>query len=177
MTRYAVLLRGINVGKAKRVGMADLRELLTAEGFDGVATVLQSGNVVLDASMAAPELARTIERSLERRFGFAVDVVVRTEQELRRVLAKDPFGDVADDESRYLVTFLAGPVHPAVADAVGRADFGRERCLVDGAETYAWCPDGIRDSPMLAALSRTEGPRPVGTMRNWRTLRRIVAVL
>ena len=54
MTRYAVLLRGINLGRAKRVAMADLRALLDEAGFEGVATLLQSGNVVLESGKSAP---------------------------------------------------------------------------------------------------------------------------
>ena len=40
------LLRGINVGRAKRIAMADLRTLFEELGFTAVCTVLNSGNVV-----------------------------------------------------------------------------------------------------------------------------------
>src|SRR5688572_680112 len=71
--RYAVLLRGINLGRARRVGMADLREALTGAGYGNVRTLLQSGNVVLDADAAPGQLAPALERVVEERFGFAVD--------------------------------------------------------------------------------------------------------
>nr|WP_269440817.1 DUF1697 domain-containing protein [Micromonospora tarapacensis] len=58
MARHAVLLRGVNLGRAKRVGMADLRKLLTVEGYGNAATLLQSGNVVLGADQRADKLAR-----------------------------------------------------------------------------------------------------------------------
>jgi uncharacterized protein (DUF1697 family) len=44
MTHYVALFRGINVGRAKRVTMADLRALFVDFGYDDVRTVLQSGN-------------------------------------------------------------------------------------------------------------------------------------
>jgi hypothetical protein len=54
---------------------------------------------------------------------------------------------------------------------------GDERYLVDGSETYFWCPGGIRDSPMLAAGARKTGLRIVSTMRNWSTIRKLAALL
>ena len=44
-TRVA-LIRGINVGKAKRVAMAELRAELEKIGYEDVRTLLNSGNVV-----------------------------------------------------------------------------------------------------------------------------------
>ena len=49
MTRFVALFRGINVGKAKRIAMADLRKLLESMDYTGVATLLNSGNAVFEA--------------------------------------------------------------------------------------------------------------------------------
>jgi uncharacterized protein (DUF1697 family) len=54
MNSYAVLLRGINVGRNNRIAMADLRELLTGLGYTDVATLLQSGNAVFSTDGADP---------------------------------------------------------------------------------------------------------------------------
>jgi len=181
MGRYGVFLRGINVGRANRLAMADLRTLLTSEGYRNVATLLQSGNVVLEAQVSADDLATAITQSLRQRFERAIDVVVRTREDLRRVVAKDPLRDVAVDDSRYVVLFRSEPADQALVDTVAGIDFGAERCLIDGAEMYFWCPGGIPDSPMLAALSKIPAPaagaRPVSTMRNWNTVRRLVTML
>ena len=67
MTRYAVLLRGINLGRSRRIGMADLRALLTEAGYGGVATLLQSGNVVLDSDLAPGPLRTALESLLQGR--------------------------------------------------------------------------------------------------------------
>ena len=176
MTRYVVFLRGINVGRAHRVGMADLRQLLKDEGYGEVRTLLQSGNVVLDAGLPAEELAGAVEQALERRFGFAIATVVRTREELLDVVAKDPLGAVADDPARYVVSFCAGPVPPAVDELLGSVDPGDDAYLVDGRELYLWCPQGQLDSPLNAALAKLGGG-PVSTARNWRTVRRIADLL
>jgi uncharacterized protein (DUF1697 family) len=43
--RYVALLRGVNVGRAVRIAMADLRALVRRAGYREAATLLNSGNV------------------------------------------------------------------------------------------------------------------------------------
>jgi uncharacterized protein (DUF1697 family) len=176
VTRYALLLRGINVGRAHRIAMADLRALLEAEGHAEVRTLLQSGNVVLDARQPAAELARAVELALERRFGFPVPVVVRTAEELLAVVAADPLGSVATDPSRYVVFFTDGEVPAGVVELLGSTDPGDDAFAVAGRELYLWCPHGQLSSPLAAALAKHRGG-PVGTARNWNTVLKVAAML
>lgn len=170
-TRYVVLLRAINVGKARRVAMPRLREVLTDRGHGRVVTHLNSGNVLLDSPLPEAELAAELSTAIEGEFGFAVPVVLRTGSELDAVVAHDPFGDVATDPSRYSVTFL--PERPtAQLVAVLPPAEGPGQYAVDGRELYLWLPDGIRDSPMaLWKWDRLLGT--AGTNRNWNTVRRL----
>ena len=65
--RHVALLRGINVGKAKRIAMADLRALVADLGYRDVGTLLNSGNVVFTAPGAGPEdAARRIVDNVRR---------------------------------------------------------------------------------------------------------------
>jgi uncharacterized protein (DUF1697 family) len=84
--RRVALLRGINVGSHRRIGMADLRELLARQGYEDVRTHLQSGNVVLTSSLSADRLGKKLERELEAGLGFPVEVIVRTRAELARII-------------------------------------------------------------------------------------------
>jgi uncharacterized protein (DUF1697 family) len=176
VTRYALLLRGINLGRAHRVAMADLRELLAAEGHGSVRTLLQSGNVALDSELPAAELAGSVEQALERRFGFPIATVVRTRDEVLAVVAEDPLGTVADDPSRYVVAFCAEPVPPEVDDVLRAVDPGDDRYAIDGRELYLWCPHGQLQSPLSAALAKGRGG-PVTTVRNWRTVLKLADLL
>jgi uncharacterized protein (DUF1697 family) len=106
ITRYVALLRGVNVGRARQVDMPRLREVLTAAGHGAVRTHLRSGNVLLDSPLAEADLAAELTAAVEKEFGFAVPVVLRTGTELAVVLATDPLGAVATDPARYSVTFL-----------------------------------------------------------------------
>ncbi len=105
--KYVAFLRGINVG-GRTVKMAELKKAFESLGFRNVRTVLASGNVVFDA--AGPErkaLARKIEEALEKRWGFAIPVVLRAADELRALDAADPFkGIVVTPETRLYITFL-----------------------------------------------------------------------
>jgi uncharacterized protein (DUF1697 family) len=170
VTRYAVLLRGINVGRAKRIGMGPLRQALTARGYAGVRTLLQSGNVVLDSDRQPGELAADVEAVIRSEFGFDVPVVVRTAPELAAVLAADPLAAVATDPARYLVTFLPAEPDPALVAALpdpGPAD-GAYRLA--GRELYLWLPDGVLRTPVGAwRWDRLLGM--TGTARNWNTVR------
>lgn len=165
MTRFVVLLRGINVGTAKRVAMADLRELLGELGFTDVRTHLNSGN----ATVTGPdgEHAPRIEAALRERFGFEVRTVVLTADELRAIVDGNPFADVADDGSRMMAHVLGEPPDPADAHDPVAADPRRARLV--GRVIYQWCPDGLLAAP------------PVGwpdgrlvTTRNWNTLRKLL---
>jgi uncharacterized protein (DUF1697 family) len=176
VARYVLLLRGINVGRAHRIAMADLRALLTDAGHGEVRTLLQSGNVVLEADPPAAELARSVEQALEARFGFAVPTVVRTAEELLAVLARDPLADVVTDPTRYVVSFSADPVPAAVEELLRSVDAGGDRYVVDGRELYLWCPQGQLKSPLAAALAKHRGG-PVGTARNWATVGKIAGLL
>ena len=67
---YVAFLRGINVGRAKRIAMADLRVLLEGLGYTGVRSVLNSGNVVFEAAgTTALEAAAAIEEALVLKLG------------------------------------------------------------------------------------------------------------
>jgi uncharacterized protein (DUF1697 family) len=169
-TRYVALLRGINLGKARQVGMPRLVEVLSARGHENVRTHLRSGNVVVDSPLGESALAADLSAAIEEEFGFDVAVVVRTGKELAAVVTGDPFATVATDPARYLVTFMAEPPDPAAVDALPPPEGGEY--LVRGRELYLWLPDGIQKTPLASwKWDRLLG-RP-GTARNWNTVVRL----
>jgi uncharacterized protein (DUF1697 family) len=171
-TRYVALLRGINVGKARQIGMPRLAEVLTAGGHANVRTHLRSGNVVLDSALAEAELVADLEKAIEKEFGFAVPVVVRTGAELEKVIASDPFAELATDPARYLVTFLPEPPSRAAVAGLPPVEDGGGEYLVRGRELYLWLPDGIANTP-LAAWKWDRLLGVAGTGRNWNTVTKL----
>src|SRR5439155_26258659 len=131
VARHVVLLRGINIGSRRRVSMPDLRDLLTAAGFEDVQTYVQSGNVVLSSRMSPQRVARECERHIADGFGLDIAVVVRARDELAGVVTRNPLGRLAVDPRRYQVTFLDGPLTPDVVRKLEDAVVPPERLVVD----------------------------------------------
>src|SRR5215471_7775792 len=134
MTRYIALLRGINVGGNNMVAMGDLRALLTKMGFEDVQTLLQSGNVVFNATKKTPAaLERELAAALDKGLKVNVDFHVRTADEWRKVIDANPFtGEAKKDPAHLLVICYKSPLDPAKVKAAQAAIAGRERLHADG---------------------------------------------
>ena len=173
--RYLVMPRGINVGTRNRVPMTELTALLTDAGYSGVATILQSGNVIVSTESDHPdEVAGAMQRLLIDEFDVNVPCVVRTANQVREVLERSPLREVVSDPSRYLVNFLSEEPDPDAAGALLAEDHSPEAIAIEGAEAYIWTPDGVKAMTLsYAYLEKRLGV--VATARNWNTLRRIVA--
>jgi uncharacterized protein (DUF1697 family) len=170
-----LLLRGINVGGHKRIAMPELRALLTESGFADVRTYVQSGNVVLCSDAPPSEVASEAERLIAERFGFDVDVIVRTGEELAEVVRRNPLSDVAVNPKRYQVSFLEAEPDPAVLERIAAAALEPERLVAIGRELYAWHPEGIGRSKLWAKLGGTDlGVR--STARNWTTVTTLLSM-
>jgi uncharacterized protein (DUF1697 family) len=170
-TRYAVLLRGINVGRARQVDMTRLRELLSDRGYGGVRTHLRSGNVVLDAEVDEQRLVADVEEALRAGFGMDIPVVVRTGAELAAVVGADPLPEAREDPAHHLVTFLPAAPEAEQLAALPPAPEG-EAYRVVGRELHQWLPGGVLGS----SLSTWKWDRLLGqsgTARNWNTVRKL----
>lgn len=176
MPLQLALLRGINLASKRRVGMADLREVLEEAGYENVRTHLQSGNVVLSSPLSPRKLEAQLEGQLAAAFGFEIAVIVRTRAELAKVVARDPLRRVASNPSRYLVVFLSKPLPRKVARELESVDVAPERVVAHGRELYAWHADGIQRS-RLSKLLDDRNLGVVSTARNWNTVVRLLDLL
>lgn len=169
MRRYAVLLRGINIGPRNRIAMPALREALGEAGFDDVQTYVQSGNVVLSSSARADSLRQQVEQLIADAFRLEIAVVVRTAAELARIVKANPLGKVATEPKRYQVTFLESRLPPAVLRQLEDVAAPEERVVARGREVYAWHPGGVARSKLWAKLAG-KGLGVTATSRNWITV-------
>ena len=167
--QVVALLRGINVGRNKRVAMADLRQLLSDLGYAEPRTLLNSGNAVFGCPAAeVRRAAATIETAIADRLGVRCAVMTRTGKQLAAVVANDPLAGVATIPARYLVGFLSRPLDPTVAQELHAQDFGADQLRILGSEAYLWCSSGILDSA-LPKLAWSKFSVDV-TTRNWNTV-------
>ncbi|WP_320776922.1 DUF1697 domain-containing protein [Streptomyces sp. CRN 30] len=175
-TTYAALLRGINVGGKKKVPMAELRALLESLGHGAVRTHLQSGQAVFTSGHGDEEsLAAEVTGAVERRFGFAVDVIVRDHAYLRSVVDACPF-PAAELEPRQLhVTYFSAPVDEERFAGVDRSAHLPEEFRLGDRALYLYAPDGLGRSKLAEQLARPRVNKGVvATTRNWNTVTKLV---
>jgi uncharacterized protein (DUF1697 family) len=176
MPRYVALFRGINVGKAKRIAMADLRALLGRLGYSDVQTLLNSGNAVFTAGAepAARHAAR-IRTAVQSKLGVDALVIVKSQKDLAGIVSGNALQKIATDHSRLLVALTNDARGLArVAEFAGMA-WGDERLHVGKHAAYLWCANGILESKLaVALLGKLE---EAGTTRNWATLNKIHALM
>ena len=174
MTRYAGFLRGVNLGK-RTVKSAELKAAFEALGFTNVKTLLASGNVLFDAK-AAKGLKEKIEAGLKEQFGFDVPIVLRTLDELKTMVAANPFGREAGEDAQLHVLLLDQELPKGFKQASLAGDYdvaraaGGEICYIvyrkdDG--TY------LGRSQLNVDKSLPKGV--VATMRNWNTILKAIA--
>ena len=174
--RHVALIRGINVGRAKRVAMADLRALVEDLGYGDVRTLLNSGNVVFDVPASARgDPAARIEQTMTRRVGVSARVTVLTAREVAAAVADNPLGKVASDPSRLFVTILTNPADRKRLLPLARQDWMPDMLAVGGRVAYLWCPKGMMESRLAEAVSHLLGD--AATTRNWATLTKLHALV
>ncbi len=168
MAQCIALLRGINVGRAKRIAMADLRALMEELGFRNVKTLLNSGNVVFDATRPNPKrIAKTIEAAIEERCGFTAAVIVMTAADLHAAIAANPIPQAEKDPSQFLLGFTQDPAAIEPVRPLAKQDWKPDMLAVSDKAVYMWCRAGILQSKVPEALMRLKGLSV--TTRNWAT--------
>ncbi|KQV53822.1 MULTISPECIES: DUF1697 domain-containing protein [unclassified Duganella] len=174
--RLIALLRGINVGRAKRVAMADLRKVLSDMGYSDVRTLLNSGNVVFDCDTAdAADSALHIEEALVLKLGVPAKVTVIEAAQLAEIVKENSLQHVADDHSRLLVAVLNKPEEDrSKLEPLARQRWQPEAFALGRHAAYIWCPDGVLASRAAAAMGKALGDAV--TSRNWSTISKLHAM-
>lgn len=168
---HVALLRGINVGTAKRISMGDLRGVMTGLGYGDVRTLLNSGNVVFSAPRRSGDQARRIQKEIETRLGVTSRVTVLTAAELDVAVRGNTLLNVATHPSRLLVGALATRDDRARLEPLTRKRWGLERLALGERVCYLWCPDGIIKSRLMKEVDRALGDSI--TSRNWSTFQKL----
>jgi uncharacterized protein (DUF1697 family) len=177
MTTYVALLRAVNLGPRNQIAMSDLRDLLTKLEFVGVRSLLQSGNLVFQTSLRTrAEVERLLEAETAQRLDLHTDFFVRTAEEWKRIIARNPFRDEAERDPAHLVVMFLKSV-PIVKDveALQLSITGPESVRADGRQAYIVYPNGIGRSRLTNTLIEK---RLVirGTGRNWNTVQKLAAL-
>ncbi len=162
--RYVAFVRGINVG-GKTVKMAELRKMFGSLGFKDVATYKASGNVVFDGAGSALSITKKIEDGLHKLIGKETRVILRTMDEVKRIVASDPFkGAKSTAGTRLYVTFLPENARTKMKD---HSD-GFYKMRVSGSEIFFTLMPSAVTVDIMEMLDKEFGK--VVTTRNWNTI-------
>jgi uncharacterized protein (DUF1697 family) len=175
MPTFLALLRGVNVGKAKRVPMAEFRTLLAELGYTNVATLLNSGNAVFRATKGTPaKHATDIASAIESKLKIEVPVIVKSVKELSAIVSENTLAKGAQDHSRLVVAFVQDPKALAGLAAIEPLVAPSEEFLVGKSAAYLHCVTGILESKAGEALLGKAGR--AATTRNWATVLKLQAL-
>ena len=172
--RYVAFLRAVNVGK-RTMRMDSLKASCEAIDLANVATFIASGNVVFDSRRAAAALESRIETKLEADFGFVVDTMIRSIDQLREVQAHVSSRRflAGPGVSLYVGFLKREPAQPGRA-AVAALSNDVDRISVHGRELYWQARKGFAESTLTAArLEKLLGTS--ATLRNMNTVERLLS--
>ena len=173
---FVALLRGINVGKAKRVAMADLRKLVEGLGYGDVRTLLNSGNVVFSVPKSARgDAASRIEKAMAAELGVSARVTVLPAAEVAAIVTDNPLRRMAKDPTRLFVAVIATPADRALLKPLEKQDWAPDVLAASKRVAYLWCPNGMMDSRLSAEVNRALGDAV--TTRNLATMTKLQALL
>ena len=169
------MLRGINVSGHKKVPMPDLKALYEGLSFRDVITYIQSGNVIFkaDISISPVELAGRIEKSIIEKFGFDVPVIIRTMDEIKNVVALNPFlKESGIDIDKLHVTFLEEKPQSSKISAIEDLDFSPDKFFIIEREIYLYCPNGYGNTKLSNTYFENK-LKMQATTRNWKTVNKL----
>lgn len=175
MKKYIAFLRGVNVGGKRIIPMAHLRTCLHQEGFIGVHTYIQSGNILLNADDASiSEIASKIERAIQDNFGFGVPVVTKTVAEMVEILKKNPFSEIVEEKNQYFALLKESMPENRVIH-LNAADYPNEEFYVSTDCVYLNYKLGAGKAKLTNTVIEKK-LNTTGTMRNLKTMRKMIGL-
>jgi len=176
MTTYISILRGINVSGQKKIRMEDLKALYEGLGFSRIITYIQSGNVIFKTApgLRISGLSEKIEKAIEEKYHFHVPVIIRTDNEINRILSSNPFlkeqGIILE---KLHVTFLEKKPEPIDIKEIQKFNFPPDAFHIIGKEVYLYCLGGYGNTKLSNTFFENK-LRVRATTRNWNTVGKLV---
>ncbi|MEW9700897.1 DUF1697 domain-containing protein [Paenibacillus sp. SI8] len=174
MTIYIGFLRGINVGGKNMLKMADLKRTLETMGFSSVQTYLQSGNFLLVSEEAAEPLHKRIEQKISSVFNISPTVVLRTAEELDRIITACPYAADALVEGESIQLSLLTEVPPLqTTDILNKNKSEIDEFQILEREIYFLFRQSVLDSKLASNVQKLGD---IATTRNWNTIVKLASL-
>ena len=177
MTRYAALLRAVNVG-GRKVTMAELKAAAEKLGYASARTFIASGNLLFETGKTAPaRLEAALEAAIEKTFGLFSEVMVRDPDEWSAIIRANPFPKKAKEDPAHLVCVVCKDAPDQAALGAYLKSFREkhdkgEQLKVVGREIYIDYGQSIGQSKLILPKKAC-----TGTARNWNTMLKLGEML
>jgi uncharacterized protein (DUF1697 family) len=170
MLTYVSLLRGVNVGRQKRIKSEELITLFEFLGFKNVKTYVQSGNIIFNSDENIKELQNIIEKEIKQVFSFPVGVLLRTSTQLQQIINSNPFLVVQSlNTDKLHITFLSNTPNYLALSQIAEIQDELDIFVANNKEIYLYCPNGYGKTKYTNGFFE----RKLGitaTTRNWKTV-------
>lgn len=171
--RYVALLRGVNVGGKNMIKMETLRGIVASLGFSNVKTYVNSGNVAFDAKKASDTtVAKKIHAAIEKELRMDISVMVRSTDEIKEIIEKNPYDGQFENDKDVHVFFLNDELSKEHRDLLLANNSDVEFISADGRTIYYMLKISIIDSVLGKGFIDKKLKIP-STARNWRTVNKI----
>jgi uncharacterized protein (DUF1697 family) len=160
MTRYAALLRAVNVGGTGTLPMSKLKAMCVDAGLERVETYIASGNVAFASKAAPRKIKAVLEAALRKEMGKSVNVMLRSAAELRAILKANPFRK-AEPKYTYVIFLDTAPPADVLDHVRGQGD---EELRLAAREIYVHYPSGMGRSKLRIPAAKEGTARNINTV-------------
>ena len=169
---YISILKGINVGGHHRILMEDLKKLFSALNLCNAVTYIQSGNVVFNTGKEdfPSGIAEKIALKIKEKYGFEVPLIVRTIQQWKNIVSKNPFlvKKNADPEKCYVVFFFEKPDDNYI-EKIKDIKFVPDEFVITEQEAFLYIPGQYHESKLSCDFFE-KNLKVKASCRNWKTV-------
>ena len=173
--KHVALLRGINVGGKNALPMKELAATFERAGGANVRTYIQSGNVIFEGADGAA-IAEMVSAKIEKKFNYRVPMVLRTHEQLLKVIAGNPFLGRGLEQKWLHVYFLADAPSAACCAGLDKNRSAPDEFQVRGREIYLHLPNGMGRSKLTNAYFDSK-LSTISTARNWATVLKLAEMM
>ncbi|UGX87068.1 DUF1697 domain-containing protein [Phyllobacterium meliloti] len=163
-TTYIILFRG--VGGATSLPVQPLKTALLEDGFEKVATYINTGNVVLVSDRTPRQIVQRIADITLEKFAFSKSIMIVSRTNWKKLIAGNPFPGAEGNKLHAYV--LEKEPDSAAIEALERKNAGPEKFVVDGIVLYYYPPQGASESKLFSKIETTL--KVAATARNWNTV-------
>lgn len=176
MNKFAVFLRGVNVGGKNMIKMADLKHSIVKKGYNNVSSLLNSGNIIVESKSDKSDIYTDVKKIIKTDFNLDIELIVKNKKEISSILDNDPFGKEEDDKSIRIVAMLSKEIDKTKLSTFHKFDFITEKFYPGSDILYIYYVNGIGNSKFTNSFIEKQ-LNTVSTSRNWNTLEKMTKLL